>query len=341
MEQIDPSFLPKVISAFEIDSSALDKFYEKAYPTKYKRLSAYWKWLYRPEIFSNKTPLLLVSNSAIVGHLSSTPVEMRLADRLLTVQWFADFIILPEFQRSGGGKLLTAAITKICDIHITFCNHKSLGVFKKLGFHEKVDIDEHIVPLIPMNGKKWIQKIVGKARIATNAVLKTVLYPYANYGLNLKDISVGPVSKNNVHFFYSNPKEGLIKDERYFDWRVLQSPVSEQYVVMSFSKIPILLMLRLNSSKRLISVVAVSNKENADNYVSAVASAALWGMSNHYLNLKLITSCPRISVAMSSKLRTRTSSLKFAYFSNNSEQLEQIRNVKLDLDMLDSDFDIF
>ena len=72
---------------------------------------------------------------------------------ILPAIWFIDFAILPKFQGLGLGKVLTKAWMKICPNQITFCNDKSLKIFKKLCCEEN-NYTKRLAR--PINPTKWI-----------------------------------------------------------------------------------------------------------------------------------------------------------------------------------------
>ena len=125
---------------------ALRQFYEAAFPERAAFLSEHWEWLYRVGRFPGIEPLVAVENERVIGHAGAIPVMVSRLGVVAPAIWFVDFKILPEFQGKGHGKALTEAWMAMCPDRITFCNERSMAVFRTLGWHENSNACVRSVP---------------------------------------------------------------------------------------------------------------------------------------------------------------------------------------------------
>src|ERR1035437_6359416 len=121
-------------SACDVDLKLLIDFYKKMFPDRMNYLESNWKWLNRSDYYENKIPLVIVYENQVIAHSGMIPFDLSIGGIKQTSSWFIDFKILPEFQRQGLGSILTKEWMNFSDCFVTFCNEKSIGVFKKFGW---------------------------------------------------------------------------------------------------------------------------------------------------------------------------------------------------------------
>ena len=127
MQQASLEDIGNVKSAFDVDRQELQAFYKKLYPHRFLLLTKSWKWLYRPDKFDNNIPLVVEKEGKVIAHAGMIPFKIRLNNQVYTAMWYVDFAVLPEFQRKGLGVRLTKHWMDFADLHVTFCNEKSLA----------------------------------------------------------------------------------------------------------------------------------------------------------------------------------------------------------------------
>ena len=117
----------------EIDREKLIRFYQKSFKYE-KSIIDNYDWRYRTH-FNEFEPLALMVNNEICGHAGLVPIKIRIHNKQENAIWFTDFYVNQEHRSKGYGKLLTEEWMKICPIQMTFCNNKSLKIFKKLNWY--------------------------------------------------------------------------------------------------------------------------------------------------------------------------------------------------------------
>ena len=75
------------------------------------------------------------------------PIDLKVGRNQIPSIWFVDFVIIPEFQGKGYGKILTKEWMKICPNQITFCNNLSLKIFKKFGWKNNLSTKRQAMPI--------------------------------------------------------------------------------------------------------------------------------------------------------------------------------------------------
>jgi len=123
----------KISKISQIEKNQLSDFYRETYHKRYKSLTNNWRWWYRVG-HSKFEPLILLLDNKVIGQAGLLPVDLNILKEKVQAIYFVDFAILPKYQRKGFGKILSKEWMKICPNQITFCNDKSLKVFKKLGW---------------------------------------------------------------------------------------------------------------------------------------------------------------------------------------------------------------
>ena len=123
----------KIRKISDINVALLNEFYKAAYPNRYNNLNNHWRWYYRMG-YNNFEPIIIEVNSKIIGMAGLIPSKLKYNNLITEAIWFTDFFILKEFRNKGYGSILTKEWMKICPVQITFCNNKSLQIFKKFSW---------------------------------------------------------------------------------------------------------------------------------------------------------------------------------------------------------------
>ena len=139
----------------EVDKNLLYQFYSIAFPSRNETLYKNWSWIYRTS-FGNSQPIVALYKKKIIGHAGLIPNKLSFGNSIFNGIWFVDFFVLPEFRNIGLGKILTKKWMELEDFHLTFCNKKSLQVFKKFNWIEN---DSYYKSCKIINPLKWIPLI--------------------------------------------------------------------------------------------------------------------------------------------------------------------------------------
>lgn len=328
-----------IVSAFSVDESKLSAFYDSMYPGRTNLLKSHWKWLYRAKKLSNAIPLVIEDEGKVIAHAGMIPFEIIVEGKIRTACWYVDFSVLPEYQRQGIGIKMTEEWMNFGDLHVTFCNHKSLGIFKKFGWSEGEEAISHLLPLLPGNNRNWVKSMPGSMRAITNIVSDRLLYPYRKHSYPLTSCSVQKLDKGKLVDFYSkNSEPGTIKNPEYFDWRILSAPDKDSYKIFQASGCKAKGLIKLKSDNN-ISVLSLSGSDMSEKG-RLVGSIARWGLHHGCYNLYLLTTDNQLSSSLTSKFGGYISRPTFAYHSKD-KRLEEAFSVQPKFwERIDSDFDL-
>ena len=231
----------------EIDKKRLFKFYQESFNYK-KNNPDLFNWRYRPG-FKNFEPLVLEVDGEICGHAGLIANDLKIKDKIKTGIWFTDFYIKEKYRSSGYGKLLTKEWMKICPIQITLCNDLSLKIFKKMDwsynnkFLRKIKIS-NILNFIPVFKKS-----------------KELEMNVNNLGdLKIKDTNNQIISRvaNDSEKLLSEKSLGIVRDENWFKWRVLDYPEKKNIIIFSYKDINIITEVKIKYGFKILNILYVS-----------------------------------------------------------------------------------
>ena len=163
-------------SACDVDLVLLIDFYQKAYPNRISSLKSNWKWLNHSDFYNYKTPLVLVYKTQVIAHAGMIPFNISVCGKQQTAAWFTDFKILDEFQRFGLGSMLTKEWMNYSDCCVTFCNDKSIGVFKKFGWLESFNTYMHLNFILPFSHPGFVRRLPAFIRKILNFIISPVFF---------------------------------------------------------------------------------------------------------------------------------------------------------------------
>lgn len=337
-----------IISACDIESTLLVDFYKKAFPKRLNSLKLNWKWLNRTDFFSNKTPLVLVYQNQVIAHSGLIPFKLSLYGDLHTAAWYIDFKILQEYQRQGLGNILTQEWMKFSEINVTFCNEKSIGVFKKLGWLESFDTYLHLNFILPFNHPGFVRKLPTFFRKTLNYLFSPIsflIYKRHSYSTNSYNLEMLNEQSFNT-FFESYIKtrqrhENTIspnRDKDYAKWRVLDSPNRDRYYVYKTEKFSALVSLH-NNHGEYIDVLWVSDINNKSEIKRMICTLGVYGLKNGFAYIRFYTSKKDLSDYIKKKTRSVVRHPRFAYFSQIEPIFNKVKTANWDFELIDSDFE--
>lgn len=329
-----------VKSAFEVSETALYQFYRRTFNHRFEVLKDHWKWLYRSHLVDNKTPLIIEHEGEVIAHAGMLLQMFHIGDRDELAQWFVDFAVLDEWQRKGLGIALTNKWMTFTNCQITFCNYKSLGVFKKFGWQQGDYAFDHILPLFPGNQRNVVRKAPTSLRKLAAGIATPFLYQYSKLGAPTNSLVNQACTEISLKDFEAVPSVGIRHDAEFFRWRILQSPLREEHRIFEQKEGPMKAIVRLNVSKGLLSVLKINSLADHDKVIHWLASLANWGIEHGFLNLRFLTSDQALSDFIDSKLPGTIGESIFAYYSPVPETMELLRETAFEWQLIDSDFDL-
>ena len=228
----------------EIDTKKLLQFYQVSFQYEKSILDNY-QWRYRSE-FSEFEPLILIIDNQICGHAGLIPIDLKINDKKQKAIWFTDFYIASEQRSKGYGKLLAEEWMKICPIQITICNDQSLKVFKKLKWSNNNSFVRRLKIYNYLNIVPTFRKL------NKSSFIKDELQDFKLEELNNKTIAkMADLSEHNL----LKKSVGLIRDENWFKWRILNCPYKKDIYIFNFKGNFIVVHMKLKNNLKILSIV--------------------------------------------------------------------------------------
>ena len=228
----------------EIDTKKLLQFYQVSFQYEKSILDNY-QWRYRSE-FNEFEPLILIIDNQICGHAGLIPIDLKINDKKQKAIWFTDFYITSEQRSKGYGKLLAEEWMKICPIQITICNDQSLKVFKKLKWSNNNSFVRRLKIYNYLNIVPTFRKL------NKSSFIKDELQDFKLEELNNKTIAkMADLSEHNL----LKKSVGLIRDENWFKWRILNCPYKKDFYIFNFKGNFIVVHIKLKNSLKILNIV--------------------------------------------------------------------------------------
>ncbi|MCX6250363.1 MAG: hypothetical protein NTX61_06390 [Bacteroidetes bacterium] len=337
-----------IYSACDVDSTLLIDFYRKVYPNRLNSLELNWKWLNRSDFYENKIPLVLVYKNQVLAQSGMIPFNISMCGDLQTASWFIDFIILPEFQKHGLGSILTKEWMTFSDCFVTFCNEKSIGVFKKFGWIESFDTYMHLNFMLPFKHPGFDGILPAFIRSIFNYISYPVFFliysrhSYSNASYHLEKLN--EESFNAFFHLYTKTKVisentvSPIRDMEYAKWRVLNSPNKDKYFIYKTEKFSALVSLN-NNHGEYIDILWVSDINEKIEIKKLISTLGIYGIKNGFSYIRFYTSKKELSDYIKNKTKSIVRHPRFAYFSKVESILEKLKSANWDFELIDSDFE--
>lgn len=334
-----------VLSAYDIDVNLLLDFYSVVYQGL--PIRNIWKWIYRAKFHDNKIPLVAVKGGRVIAHAGMIPFKVSINNKYYNASWFIDFAVLPDFQKYGVGTLLTKKWMEFSDIYVTFCNEKSIGVFKKYGWVESFETYLHRIFLRPFNHPKLIKRIPYFPRELMNSIFCGILkLIYRGFLLPSNGLRIQSLNEKSISEFMSGlkmPCDGVIpiRDRDYVSWRLLDSPDKSNYYIISYGDMRGIIKIFKKEQPFYIDLLWVSDPYNYSSMRNMISSVAIWGMDKGFTYLRYYVSERELAEYLRKYLKPIVNHPRFAFFSKNKELLEKLKKTNWHWSLIDSDFEAF
>jgi hypothetical protein len=336
-----------IISASNVDKFQLIEFYQNVFSDRVAVLQFNWEWINRSAFYENKIPLIMLYEGEIVAHSGMIPFRLSFKNENLTASWFIDFKVLPAFQRFGLGTVLTKEWMNFSDCYVTFCNEKSIGVFRKYGWVESFDTYMHLNFMHAFNHPGFIRLLPSFIRKILNLLFYPFIYIiYSRLAYSSKNYHLQQLTERLFNEFYNDyletgklkVDENILRDPESVQWRILNSPNKDKYHVYKVQNFSAIVSLQNNHGK-YIDVLWVSDLSNKLEIAKMIASLGLYGLKNGYAYLRFFTTKKELSDFIKTQVISLVSHPRFAYFSKNEIVFEKLRSVEWNFELLDSDFE--
>jgi len=269
-----------IINISQVKIDHLAEFYQKVFNKRHSILIKHRKWWYRNNYLGYE-PLVLCIQDKVIGQAGLIPIKIKINNKILSAIWFTDFAILPNFQRKGLGKILTKAWMKICPNQVTFCNDKSLKIFKKFGWEENNATKRLARPTNPI---KWVPFLKNIKFDLLSNLFRNSLKKKIQDAVDLRPYSINENYKMMVESFNKNIKSNtnqaeIVRDEDWLNWRLMECPFRNNIYFFEYKgNFAIVHIFKSNNIKRFHILCTFS--ENDKNEEILYDSLFKWSLSN-------------------------------------------------------------
>jgi GNAT superfamily N-acetyltransferase len=314
----------KIKSATQVPENELIEFYSQAFENRMKFLPSIWQWLNRTDFYQNQTPLVIFSGEKVIAHAGMMPFFINLEGKKRTAAWFIDFKILEQWQRQGLGSILTEKWIEFSDCCVTFCNEKSIGVFKKIGWQENFNFFLHFNFVHFFSHPAFVRKL---PKILCK-ILNIIFFPfffilYKTKAYSKKQYKLEKLTDENFAQFYEIYKEKNqnfehfttpVRDEDYVDWRILRSPNKEKYFIYICKNLRAIVLIHDNHGK-YIDVLWVSDNRNKLEISKMIATLSFLAIKEKIAYIRFLTCKKDISDYLKRKTFSKIKHIRFAFYS--------------------------
>ena len=330
-----------IINISQVKTDHLAEFYQKVFNKRHNTMTRHWKWWYRNNYLGYE-PLVLCSGNKVIGQAGLIPIKIRVDKEILPAIWFIDFAVLPRFQDLGLGKVLTKAWMKICPNQITFCNDKSLKIFRKFGWEEN-NYTKRLAR--PINPTKWIPFF---KKFEFNLLSNLFRSSLKKNFKDIFDIKPYTIDDNYKIIFKSFNKRTtpdtdqveIVRDEEWLNWRLMECPFKKNIYFFEYKEnFAIVHILTSDSIKRLHILYTYSlNGSNEDILYESIFK---WSLDNS-IDLIWANSNSSNQIKKFKKILPNnfSKSMNFASWSENKKIHEKLKLGLNNSQGIDSDNDI-
>jgi GNAT superfamily N-acetyltransferase len=339
----------EVRSVYAVSRADLLDFYGKMDPERSCPPSDTWQWLYRPSFDARCRALVVERDHRVVAHAGIIPFWLSLRNRKVSAGWYVDFAVLPELQRAGLGRRLTLEWMRLTDVHVTFCNERSMGLFRKLGWEESFDTRLHHFFLTPLSHPSVLRRLHGRVPAAVtaapNAAARALLSRW--YGLQARHagkLDLVPVSETLLEHFQSSPRSAVapIRDREYLRWRFLESPYRSEYRVALSDGLPRAIVRERTDKPRSrhVEIMLVKDDISFLALKRLIAALSVWASRRDCAYLRYYESDPLRSRQLQRALLSYVHRPRFAFFAESAELMGELKQGPLRWQLADSDFEV-
>ena len=327
----------KIKKISEVPNDALSNFYKKTYKSRCKSLISNWKWWYRVG-YNQFEPITILINNEVIGHAGLIPIDLDILGKNIQAIWFVDFAVLPEYQGSGYGKILTKEWMKICPNQITFCNEKSLGVFKKFGWKNNLSTQRMAKPI---NILKVLPVI---KNFEFNLLNKSLIYYLKRKHDKKESIKCYDVN-NNFNVLKESFKlrklnnslnlAKIVRDENWLKWRIMECPYKKDLYFFEYNNsFSIVHIFKEGNTKKMNILFTYHVDNDHENHLMSLILQ--WSIYNNIDLLWTVSSKSKFKEVFS---KIYNKSLNFASWSADKKISDILKNGLSDPQAIDSDTD--
>tara|TARA_B100000749_G_scaffold279751_1_gene273513 strand:- start:201 stop:890 length:690 start_codon:yes stop_codon:yes gene_type:complete len=224
---------------------------------------------------------------------------------------------------------------KNVDIGVTFCNKKSLKIFKNYNWNTDVNFFSTVIPINPFKLKKFNNFFSD----FFNKFFFFFLCKFNKMDKARNTISFYNLSKKNINKLRdknNNLSKSLkpLRDKKYLKWRILESPFKNQYLIASLKNKRQYFLIKKSQKNKNMYLEILMKPENISNYYlrSFLLEISKWAYKNNYVYIKFLIDKKTIKNLNLFLIYKRK--LNFAFFLKKKKI-----NTSFQFDLIDSDFE--
>ena len=326
----------KAKSISDVEKKKIFNFYRNNYSKKLLFLKKNWKWLYRVNFSKKNLPHVLLKHNHVVSHSGSIPFHIKINKKNYLSSWFVDFSVVKKYQRMNLGTELAKIWMKKKDIGVTFCNKRSLKIFKKHNWKEKNNFFMFLVPLRPFDYPKINYLFKNNFGNLLNIIFFKLFLIFNRFDKNnITKICFLNVSLKTLNKFRNTDVSNEftpLRDVNYFKWRVIKSPFKKKYMIIKLKKNYFLVKKNKIRNVKFLEILLKQNNIKSVDFRNSLISIYIWAFKKNYSYIKFMTNKEKIKKLNLFFILKRK--LNFAFFSK-----KKLNKKSFNFDLIDSDFE--
>jgi GNAT superfamily N-acetyltransferase len=328
-----------------VDSRSLLDFYGAMYPNRKHYLPTIWKWQARSSFLEKNSPLVLLHNDRIIGHLGLIPLCVSLEGKRYGATLGKDLAVLPEFQGHGLANLLLKKWMELPDVQMGYPNERAIGLYRKLGWKESSDSYLHFFLLKPFDNNRFVNSVPSFLRKITNTIsfpFWTVLYHRRAFPI--KEFRLREVNLDSVRGLVSSSYEQHsivepVHDLDYFSWRLVNSPETEKYRIFNVNDTAMAVKLVDKLHYKYVDLLCVSSESKHADMQAMISTLAIWGLRQGYSYVRYYTRNRELSDHLRRSLLSIVKRPYFIFRATDTTLTEELERSSWHLELIEGDFD--
>jgi hypothetical protein len=305
----------------QINESKLKEFYLKTFKFE-KNVHDNYAWRYRLG-FNNFEPLALTVNNEICGHAGLMPINLKINNKIEKSIWFTDFFIDPKYRSLGCGQLLTKSWMEICPLQITLCNEQSLKIFKKFNW----SYNNKFIRKIKIFDYLKILPIFRKLRPSNEAIREKNSELKVDKVNNKMLSKIVDLSEKNLE----NQKTGLVRDESWFKWRIIECPYKNDILLLSHKNNYLIAHAIKKNNLNILNIIFSTEIISSD----LIKNLSIFSKKNNIDYLAFVEKRNNVTDGFF----PGNKKINFAFYSKDPSVASHINEDLKDIQYIDSDLD--
>ena len=159
------------------------------------------------------------------------------------------------------------------------------------------------------------------------------------------EIRIEEINKLNINNFVKNDlmsnKVNTFRDYEYLNWRFLDSPESNNYIQLSYKNKYFAIVKKRTEKKfnNYLDLLLINVFEKNDDFIQFLLKIILWSNNNNLSYVKVIIPNIEISNFVKKNILTIVTKPRFAFFSKDTSEINELKTSNFDFQLFDTDFE--